>query len=115
MLKLGVNNIKSDAVPTILGIMESCRFLQELSLCGNDIVVDDAAVLVKGWQNQSMLTLYLDSCFYDHHNLALVKGETCCNSCDHLLELYCNNDYVHLQLDYVGRCDIPKVISVELI
>ena len=115
VLELDYNNIKSDAVPTILGIMESCRFLQELRLRGNDIGVDDAAVLVKGWQNQSVLTLNLFFCFDDPHRLALVKGESCCKSCDHLLELYCNNDYVHLQLDYVGRCDIPKVISVELI
>ena len=115
VLKLDYNNIKSDAVPTILGIMESCRFLQELGLRGNDIDVDDAAVLVKGWQNQSVLTLNLFFCFDVPHKLALVKGESCCNSCDHLLELYCNNDYVHIQLDYVGRCYIPKVISVELI
>ena len=113
VLKLDYNNIKSDAVPTILGIMESCRFLQELSLRGNDIGVDDAAVLVEGWKNHSMLTLNIRSCFDYPHGLALVKGESCCDSCDHLLELYCNNDYVHINLDDVGR--LPKVISAELI
>ena len=114
VLMLDYNNIKSDAVPTILGIMVSCRFLQELGLCDSDIGVDDAAVLVKGWQNQSVLTLYLDSCFDESHKLALVQGESCCNSCDHLLELYCSNHYVHIELDYVGHY-IPKVISAELI
>ena len=78
VLKLDCNNIKSDAVPTILGIMESCKFLQELDLSGNDIGVDDTAVLVKGWQNQSVLTLHLLFCFDDPHKLALVKGESCC-------------------------------------
>ena len=111
VLMLDQNNIKSDAVPAILGIMESCRFLQKLDLWDNDIGVDDAAVLVQGWQNQSMLTLNLCSCFDDPHALALVNGESCCNSCDHLLELYCNNDYVHIILER----SIPKVISTELI
>ena len=114
LLDLGNTVIKSDGVPAILGIMESCRFLQELDLSRNDIGVDDAAVLIKGWQNQSVLTLNLASCFDDPHQLALVKGESCCNSCDHLLELYCNNDYVHIILDHFGR-SIPKVISAELI
>ena len=111
VLMLDQNNIKSDAVPAILGIMESCRFLQKLDLWDNDIGMDDAAVLVQGWQNQSMLTLNLCSCFDDPHALALVNGESCCNSCDHLLELYCNNDYVHIILER----SIPKVISAELI
>ena len=114
VLEIGQNNIKSDAVPAILGIMESCRYLQELGLCKSDIGVDDAAVLIKGWQNQSVLTLCLSLCFDDPHGLALMKGESCCNSCDHLLELYCNNDYVHIILDHLERC-IPKVISAELI
>ena len=114
VLKLGNNDIESDDVHTILGVMESCRFLQELDLSDNDIGVDNAAVLIKGWQNQSVLRLHLGSCLYDPHELALVKGESCCNSCDHLLELYCNNNYVHIELDYVGEY-IPKVISAELI
>ena len=114
VLKLDYNDIESDDVPTILGIMESCRFLQELGLSGSDIGMDDAAVLIKGWQNQSVLTLSLGSCFDDFHELALMKGESCCNSCDHLLELYCNSDYVCIQLSYVGNY-IPKVISAELI
>ena len=113
VLDLGSNNIKSDAIPTILGIMESCRFLQELDISDNDIGVDDAAVLVKGWQNQSMLTLDLNSCFDDPHELTLFKGESCCNSCDHLLELYCNNDYVHIKLKHTESL-MPKVISAEL-
>ena len=114
VLMLSNNDIETDDVHTILGIMESCRYLHKLSLHGNDIGVDDAAVLIKGWQNQSVLTLNLDSCFDDSHQLALVKGESCCNSCDHLLELYYNNDYVRIELDYVGLY-IPKVISAELI
>ena len=113
VLKLGDNNIKSDAVPAILGIMESCRFLQELDLYGNDISVDDAAVLVKGWHNQSVLILNLTFCFDDPHQFALVKGESCCNSCDHLQKLYYNNDYVRI---YQLNVDpIPKVIFLELI
>ena len=114
VLNLSNSDIESDAVPTILGIMESCRLLQELNLCSNDIGVDDVAVLIKGWQNQSVLTLHLDYCFDDRHKLALVKGESCCPSCDHLLELYCNNDYVCIGLECTERY-IPKVISAELI
>ena len=114
VLNLSNTDIKSDAVPTILGIMESCRLLQELNLSGSDIGVDDAAVLIKGWQNQSVLTLHLHYCFDDRHKLALVKGESCCPSCDHLLELYCNNDYVCIGLECTERY-IPKVISAELI
>ena len=117
VLDLGGNNIKSDDVPTILGIMKSCRYLQGLDLSHNRICMDDAAVLVKGWQHKSILTLDLNSCFGNPHELALVKGESCCNSCDHLLELYCNNNYVHInlyiQLNYTGSF-IPKVISAEL-
>ena len=114
VLMLGYNNIKSYDVHTLLGIMESCRFLQELGLSASDIGVDNVAVLIKGWKNQSVLTLTIDYCFGEPHELALLKGESCCNSCDHLLELYYNNDYVRIQLGYVGNY-IPKVISAELI
>ena len=112
VLDLGSNNIKSDGVPTILGIMESCRFLQQLYLYGNDIGVDDAADLVSGWQHKSVLTLHLVGCFGKPHESALQEVKKCCSNCDRLLKLYCNHDYVsiHLHSDF-----IPKLISSELI
>ena len=112
VLQLGANNIKSDAVPTILGIMESCKFLQKLGLYANNIGVDGAAGLVGGWQHKSVLTLDLTGCFCNPHESALLEVKKCCSNCDHLLKLYCNNDYVCIDL---GLYFIPKVIFSELI
>ena len=107
VLRLGYNKITSDGIAAITVIIKRCRYLQVLDLNGNLIGVDGAAVIVGGWQHKSMLTLYF-SCFLgDHHNLALVNVERC-SSCDHLLELYYNNDYVILQIANVW---IPKLVS----
>ncbi len=58
--------------------------------------MDDAAVLVGGWQHKSVLTLDLYSCFDFDHPLVLEKGSKHYDSCDHLLLLYSNHDYVQM-------------------
>ena len=88
--------------------MKRCRYLQQLDLSENSIGVDGAAVLVGGWQHKSMLTLDLQKSLGDPHESALVNVERCCSSCDHLLQLYYNNDYVILQIADVW---IPKLVS----
>lgn len=88
-----------------------------LDIQANKIGVDGAAVLVSGWQYKSMLILCLLSgslfgCFDDPHDSALENGFQCCSSCDHLLELYYNNDYVTIprvpKLVSSNCCDINK-------
>ena len=59
VLDLCNNNITSDGIAAIVGVMERYRFLQQLDLSGNNIGVDGAAVLVGGWQHNSVLTLPL--------------------------------------------------------
>ena len=108
VLSLGYNNITSDGVAAITVIMKRCRYLQELDLRENSIGVDGAAVLVGGWQHKSMLILELCLNLGDPHESALVSIERCCSSCDHLLELYYNNDYARIHIKYV--C-IPKLVS----
>ncbi len=103
-LDLSDNNISSDGVAHISAIMKYCKYLRHLDIIGNEISVDGAAVLVSGWQYQSMLTLNLIGCFDDPHDSALRDGSPCCSSCDHLLELYSNNDYVTI-------LRIPKLVS----
>ena len=108
-MNLAANNIRSDGVPVILDIMKSCRYLQSLDLGNNSICVDNAAVLVSGWQHESVLTLDLYRCFDNPHESALWQGEKCCSSCDHLLEQYYSNDYVIIELFFF----IPKLLSRE--
>ena len=114
VLRLGINkrdrrgNITSDSIDAITVIMKKCRYLQELDLSENSICVDGAAVLVGGWQHKIMLTLDLQESLGDPHESALVSVERCCSSCDHLLELYCNNDYVIIHLSHGW---IPKLVS----
>ncbi len=84
--------------------MKCCRYLRELDIIDNEIGVDGAAVLVSGWQYKSMLTLDLLNCFGKPHHSALMTGSPCCSSCDHLTELYSNNDYVTILL-------MPKLVS----
>ena len=88
--------------------MKKCRYLQKLDLSENSICVDGAAVVVGGWQHKSMLMLYLQESLGDPHESALVNVERCCSSCDHLLELYYNNDYVIIEFSL--WC-IPKLVS----
>ena len=108
VLRLGYNNITSEGVAAITVIMKRCRYLQELDLRNNSIGMDGAAVLVGGWQHKSMLILELCLNLGDPHESALVSVERCCSSCDHLLELYYNNDYARIHIAYV--C-IPKLVS----
>ncbi len=103
-LDLMSNNITSDGVAHISAIMKYCKYLRHLNINFNNIGVDGAAVLVSGWQYKSMLTLDLMYCFGVPHDSALRNGSPCCSSCDHLLELYSNNDYVTIP-------DIPKLVS----
>ncbi len=93
-LNLRSNNITSDGVAHISAIMKYCKYLRHLDISWNGIGVDSAAVLVSGWPYKSMLTLDLLGCFIGPHDSALRNGSPCCSSCDHLLELYYNNDYV---------------------
>ena len=107
VLNLMENRIASDGIPAIVAIMESCKYLQELDLRHNNIGVDDVAVLVGGWKHKNVLTLGIAGCFgFGDHESALLKGERCCSSCDHLLELYYCNDYITISF-YVA-C-IPKL------
>ena len=103
-LYLSNNNITPDGVAAITVIMKRCRYLQVLDLSSNSIGVDGAAVLVGGWQQKSMLILYLYGSLGDPHQLALRSGKKCCSSCDHLLELYYKNDAVRIE-------EIPKLVS----
>ncbi len=103
-LHLSHNNITSDGVAHISAIMNYCRYLRDLDISFNSIGVDGAAVVVSGWQYESMLRLYLLDCFDDPHDSALSSGSPCCSSCDHLLELYSNNDYVTIPY-------MPKLVS----
>ena len=106
------NNITSDGVAALVGVMKRCRYLQKLYLWYNSIGVDGAAVLVGGWQHKSMLTLTLQTSLGDPHESALEDGEKCCSSCDHLLELYYKNDYVIIE---VYTKVVPKLVCSSLI
>ncbi len=103
-LDLSCNYITSDGVAHISAIMKYCKYLRNLDISGNSIGIDGATVLVNGWQYKSMLRLNLVACFDDSHYYALFNGFPCCSSCDHLLELYSNNDYITIQY-------IPKLVS----
>ncbi len=103
-LDLSRNNITSDGVAHISAIMKYCKYLRHLNISRNSISVDGAAVLVSGWQYKSMLRLDLYPGSDGGHLSALWNGSPCCSSCDHLLELYSNNDYVTIQ-------DISKLVS----
>ena len=108
VLNLESNEITSDGITAITVIMKRCRYLQKLKLSFNSIGVDGAAVLVGGWQHKSMLTLGLQQSLGGPHESALVHVERCCSSCDHLLELYYNNDYVII---HITTGWIPKLVS----
>ena len=108
VLDLHNNDITSDGVSAVIGVMKSCRYLQKLDFGCNSFGVDDAAVLVVGWQHKCMLTLLLHGCLGYPHDLRMSKGERCCSNCDHLLELYNNNDYVILIFDDLT---LPKLVS----
>ena len=108
VLGLSRNVITSDSIAAITVIMKRCRYLQELDLCENTICVDGATVLVGGWQHKSMLTLNLQQNLGAPHSSALMNVERCCSSCDHLLELYYNNDYVII---IINSGWIPKLVS----
>ena len=109
VLNLERNEITSAGVAAITVIMKRCRYLQVLDLSENFIDMDDAAVLVCGWQHDSMLTLYFSGLLYYHRNLALVNVGRCCHRCDHLRQLYYNNDYVRVHITDDGW--IPKLVS----
>ena len=109
VLKLKKNEITSDGIASITVIMKRCMYLQKLDLSWNSIGVDGAAVLVGGWQHKSMLTLDLQESLVDPHESALLHVERCCSGCDHLLELYYNNDYVIIHIIFQGW--IPKLVS----
>ena len=108
VLDLRRNKITSDGIAALTVIMKRCRYLQKLDLSENSIGVDGAAVLVGGWQHKSILTLHLHNSLGKPHESALVSVERCCSSCDHLLELYYNYDYVIIKLHIRW---IPKLVS----
>ena len=111
VLNLGGNYITSDGVAAIVGVMKRCRYLQKLDLSNNSIGVDGAAVLVGGWQHKSMLILGLYGNLGDPHESALPYGEKCCSSCDHLLELYYNNEYMIVEFAIEV---VPKLVWSDL-
>ncbi len=114
VLDLTNTGITHDGVSTILDIMKSCKNLHELDLHTNSIGVDNVACLVGGWQHKSLLTLDLSNCFKDPHESALKDGSKCCESCDCLLQLYSNNDYVHIKLEdnFSEKRQIKKIVSL---
>ncbi len=103
VLALVDTRISHDVVSVILDIMKGCKNLQELVLADNNIDMDSAARLVSGWQHKSLLTLDLSDCFKEPHESALKEGSKCCESCDCLLQLYSNNDYVHIKVRNIFR------------
>ena len=92
-LILDGNKISSAEVPAILDVMDSCRYLKKLSLIDNALTMNDATLLVGQWKHPTVLTIHLSNL-----HKSLKKGEECCNSCHHLLELYNKSDYVLLKL-----------------
>ena len=106
-LNLHCNDITSRDVPAILDIMKSCKHLQKLDLGQNRIGVDGAADIVGAWQLESVLILNLSHCFSDPHYEAILTGEKCCSSCDHLLDLYYSNHYLFIRYH---KIIISKVI-----
>lgn len=108
-LHLSDNNISSlTAVLNIVDVMKTCRYLQKLDLISNNIGVEGAVTLVSGWQHKSMLSLHLSSCLGEPHESNLREIKRCCNSCDHLLEVYYSNDYIVIHLRHES---IPKMVS----
>ncbi len=111
VLNLSANDISSDGVPALLNIFQGCKYLQDLNLIHNEINVDDITILVQGWQHESTLTLKLcDCCGFLSHNFAVEDGK-CCSSCDHMLELYYENDFFMIMLHKrYGTLSLPKRI-----
>ncbi len=106
-LILNSNNISHDGVPALCKIMETCKCLRTLDLHSNNIGIDGASDLVSGWRQNSVLVLDLHHCFNDPHKSSLLSGEKCCSRCDHLLELYYNNEYIQIKFFTRG---LPRII-----
>ncbi len=107
-LDISDNKVSSNGISAILDIMKSCKYLKYIGLHDNSISMDDAAVLVGGWQHKSLLTLSLSNCKCDDHESALKDGSKHCDSCDRLLQLYYSNDYVQIGMDDI----LPKLLSI---
>jgi len=105
-------NIKSDSIPSILRIFETCKYLHRLRLDDNESIgVEGGTLLVNGWQHKNVLTIELGDCFGEPHEQALTIGEGCCSSCEQLLESYHLHDYVLIRLNSTS---LPKILSENL-
>ncbi len=109
-LLLGADDVIQDCIPAILDIMKHCMYLKWLRLAFSSISVDDAALLLGGWQHKSLLILDIRiGGILRHHVKAMHKKSEHCDSCNHLLQLYYNNDFVDL---IIGSIPLLKLVSL---
>ncbi len=108
-LLLGANHVIQDSIPAILDIMKHCMYLKSLSLAFNRISVDDVALLLGGWQHKSLLILHIRLGISRRHVKAMHKKSEHCDSCNHLLQLNYNNDFVDLIIQGIA---LPKLVSL---
>ncbi len=99
-LFLSAEDVIQDCIPAILDIMKHCMYLKWLGLAFNSIGVDDAVLLLGGWQHKSLLILQIG------HVSALFKKS---KHCDRLLQLHYNNDFVDL---IINNSALPKLVSL---
>ena len=95
VLNLAKNMISFDGVAALLEVMDSHPYLKELELEGNNIGIDGAADLVKGWKHKTVLKLGLEKCFDWSHEKYLVEGKRYCPYCHVLLH---NNHFVIIHI-----------------
>ncbi len=108
-LYLGANDVIQDCIPAILDIMKHCMYLKRLSLAFSFISVDDAALLLGGWQHKSLLILSIRKGIGHRHVKAMYNNSEHCDSCNHLLQLYYNNDFVDLIIENIP---LRKLVSL---
>ncbi len=108
-LYLGANGVIQDCIPAILDIMKHCMYLKSLSLAFNRISVDDVALLLGGWQHKSLLILDIRKRIGHDHVKAMYNNSEHCDSCNHLLQLYYNNDFVDLIIENIP---LRKLVSL---
>ncbi len=112
-LFLGAIDVIQDCIPAILDIMKHCTYLKRLNLFFNSISVDDVALLLGGWQHKSLLILEIK--YGIGHDLvsALCNKSEHCDSCNNLLQLNYNNDFVDLIIHGpISGFVLPKLVSL---
>ncbi len=71
--------------------------------------MDDAALLLGGWRHKSLLILDIRVGIGHRHVKAMHKKSEHCDSCNHLLQLNYNNDFVDLNIYSIA---LPKLVSL---